>query len=89
MNSLRYLNGVLTVIAILLVIQISTAGQQAEALSISSPAMASPASYGAAFPNASSQRKQMVTELSGLNKQVEKLASLFRSGQAKVQVSKK
>lgn len=78
MRSLRYLNTVLTVIAVLLALHLWT-------LWIGGPsAVATAAAPG--LGNAATQRRQMVDQLKRLTVKIEELTSLFRSGQARVKV---
>jgi hypothetical protein len=80
MRSLRYLNSVLTVLAVLLTLQLFTAWT-------TSPAMISDAqAAGSGIPDAGAQRKQIVDELKLLNSKVNQLNTMFSSGAAKVTV---
>ena len=83
MNSLRYLNGVLTVIAILMALGLWTRWTDGTN-AVSRPLIAS--AHAAGIPDAGGQRQQMVNELKRMSQQVEKLADLFRTGQARVQL---
>ena len=92
MRSLRYLNGVLTVIAVLLTLQLWTiwsAGSAtlpgasvAEAKTTRSQA----AAKTGGIPDAGGQRAEMLKLLRQSNQQTDTLIGLFRSGQARVRV---
>ena len=82
MNSLRYLNTILTVVAILLGLQLWTnwnAGDQ------NGTALVSEA-HAQGIPDAGAQRKEMITELKGLRKQMGDLQTQLSSGKVKVQI---
>lgn len=83
MGSWRYLNTVLTMIAVLLTLNFWTrwTGGPTDRL----PLLPAPA-YAVGIPDAGHQRKQMVDELKRLSHQVEALTGLFRSGQARVKM---
>ncbi|HEX7008914.1 MAG TPA: hypothetical protein VF184_02965 [Phycisphaeraceae bacterium] len=83
MRSVRYLNAILTVLAVLLALNLwvtwaATPGGQA--LSWAEPAQA------AGIPNAGEQRKQMIDLLKALNVKVNQLTELVESGKVRVQV---
>ena len=82
MKSLRYLNTMLTVLAVLLAVQIWTTwtGGPSEVLSWTAPAQAG------GIPDAGSQRKQMVDELRQISGKLDTLTDLFRSGKARVRL---
>lgn len=83
MRSLRYLNSVLTVIAVLLTLNVYTLWtmpQSGAAVSVSTEAQA------AGLPNPGAQRQQMIDLLKKLSKQAEETKGLFKSGQARVRV---
>lgn len=84
MASLRYLNFVLTVIAVLLGMHLWTSWSVPTA----APAYAAPqeAPSGGGIPNAGAQRQQQVDMLKRLSQQTDELIGLFRSGQARVRV---
>ncbi len=86
MRSLRYLNAVLTIIAVLLTLQLWTTwtvGTSTGAL----PAQFDHASTAeAAVPNAGAQRKQMIDQLNKTNASLKELTDLFKSGKARVRV---
>lgn len=86
MRSLRYLNTVLTLIAILLTLHLWTLwnGPAGAAVSSVTPAQAAPRTAG--IPNATGQRYEMVDLLKQLNRKTDELTGLFRSGKAKVTV---
>jgi len=87
MRSLRYLNGVLTVIGVLLMLQLWTTWTGGSA-SMAAPAMArsQTAPTPGGIPNAGAQRRQMVDMLKRISQQTEVLTGLFRTGQARVRV---
>jgi len=83
MRSVRYLNAILTILAVLLALNLwvtwaATPGGQA--LSWAKPAQA------AGIPNAGEQRKEMVDLLKALNVKVAQLTDLVQSGKVRVQV---
>ena len=83
MNPLRYLNSVLTVLAILLALQLWTTWSGVvteESLSMATPA------YAQGIANAGQQRQQMVEELRKVSREVQRLSSLFESGRARVRI---
>ena len=87
MPSLRYLNTVLTLIAILLTLNLWSmwsGGPAGRMLAPESPAHAATQPMG--IPNASLQRQRMVDLLKLLNRNTEELIRLFRTGKAKVKV---
>jgi len=78
MNSIRYLNGILTVLTIVVAMQLCTTwttgpqlGQTAQAQGI---------------PDAGSQRRQIVDQLKLLNKKTEEVKALLTSGKVRVTV---
>lgn len=83
MNSLRYLNSVLTVIVLLMAFGLWT--RWMEGGSMPSSGLVSSA-HAAGIPDAGGQRKQIVDELKRVSNELEKLTSMFRSGQARVRV---
>ncbi len=88
-RSRRYLNGILTVNAVLLAAMLWT---QVAGTSTASIAAAAPQSGTAkqadtdTFPNASVQRVAMINELRGLRGDVAKLEAAVMSGKLKVQI---
>ncbi len=87
MRSIKYLNGVLTVIAVLLTLNlwtIWTAGVPTggPAVDLAQDAQAAPAG----IPNAAAQRKEMIREMQAVNRSVAGLTAMFKSGQARVRV---
>jgi len=83
-NSIRYLNSVLTVIAVLMMLGLWTrwaGGTNPQDLAMIQSANA------AGIPNAGNQRQQIVNEIKRLSTQVENLSDLFRSGQARVRLN--
>lgn len=84
MNSLRYLNGILTVIALLLALHgwalfAGVGPAAAHAASGKSPT-------GGGIPNAGAQRKQTVDMLKRISQQMDGLTQMFRTGQARVRL---
>ena len=84
MRSLRYLNTVLTIIAVLLTINIYV-GLTDDVVSTTPQANA--ASSYAGLPNAGKQRQDMLDELKKLNGKMDSLTSMFRNGDARVIVT--
>lgn len=84
MKSLRYLNTVLTAVAILLGLQLWTSWNSPAANDAGS-ALVSPA-HAAGLPDAGAQRKDMINELKSLRKQMADTHSLLASGKVRVQV---
>lgn len=78
MSSMRYLNTMLTVIAVLLGLNLLTH------MGSGGAPMVNTAHAQTGLPNAGAQRKDMIDELKKLNIQVGDLVNLFRSGEAKV-----
>lgn len=87
MHSLRYLNTVLTVLAVLLAVQIWTSwsGSGLSAAG-AAQAMAQNAPAGGGIPDAGAQRKEIIDLLKRVTQQNEELNSLLRSGQVRVKV---
>lgn len=92
MNSLRYLNTVLTMIAILLAVHAWAifAGTD-NALPATTPWVsqaqaAGKTPTGGGIPNAGAQRQQMVDMLKRISQQNESLTNMFRTGQARVRL---
>jgi len=87
MNNLRYLNMMLTLVAVLLVLNLWTlwVGTPAgERLSLTEQAHAQPN-----FPNAAEQRRQMVQELERMNAKldgIEQIRKMLQDGSARVRV---
>ena len=81
MRALRYLNTVLTIIALLLTLQLWTSWTQGTAQG-QLPDVATPAQ--AAIPNAAAQRKQMIDLIKQTNQNISDLTELFKSGKARV-----
>jgi peptidoglycan hydrolase CwlO-like protein len=81
MRSLKYLNSILTVLAVLLTLQLYTAWMSPQA-----PSMATEAHAQDGIPNAGAQRKEMIDQLKRLSQQVEELNSQFKTGRARVMV---
>lgn len=81
MRSLRYLNVMLTVLAVLMTVQIWTTWTAGG----SSMSMVHEA-HAQGVPNAGAQRKEMIDALNKLNAQITTTNELLRSGQIRVQV---
>ena len=84
MQSLRYLNTLLLVIAVLLALQLWTAW--AGGSSPAQTAIAASPTPTAGFAGAGQQRKQIVDELKRLNQEMERLTRLFEQGDARVRI---
>lgn len=81
MSNLRYLNGILTVLALLLALQLWTTWMASPApVSVASPA------YAQGIPDAGAQRLQVIDQLKLLNQKTEELKSLLMSGKVQVKV---
>ena len=83
MKSLRYLNTVLTLIAVLLTVNIWTlwnTAPGANAVSFASPAQA------VGLTNAAQQRKEMISVLKKINSDSAELKSLLANGSARVRL---
>lgn len=78
-RSLRYLNSVLTVLAVLLALNLWTTWSVTPDVG--------PAAYAQGIPDEGAQRKQMIDLLKSLNQSVDQMKELFTSGKAKVQVA--
>lgn len=98
MRSLRYLNLVLTVIAVLLTLQLWTMWASGPTL-LTDTAVAAPsrppsasvvrsrqAAKASGIPNAGAQRAETARQLQQLNQKADALINLFRSGQARVRI---
>jgi len=83
MRSLRYLNSILTVLAVLLALQLWTAWTSGP-IDLATPATAQV--RGSGIPDAGAQRKDMIDLLKRIAVQNDELASLFKSGQARVKL---
>ncbi|MBI1335685.1 MAG: hypothetical protein GC164_01835 [Phycisphaera sp.] len=81
MRSLRYLNSVLTVIAVLLTLNLYT-------LWTTSPASIEtvPTAQAAGLPDGGAQRKEMIDQLKLLNQKFDQLTQLLKSGEARVRI---
>ncbi len=83
MKSLRYLNTMLTVIAVLLTVNVWTLWTitpGGDALSIASEAQA------VGMPNAGAQRKQLIEAVKRVEAQTGELAAMFKNGSARVRL---
>jgi len=79
MKSIRYLNTILTVLAVVLTLQLWTAWT-------TGPDTLSEA-RAQGIPDAGSQREQMIGELKLLNKKVDQLKALLTSGKVRVSIT--
>ena len=89
MRTIRYLNTILMIIAVLLTLNLwvlwtSTPGGQSA--SFASEADAATARRGQGMPNAAQQRKNTIDQLKKLNAQMSDLKTLFSSGKARVRI---
>ncbi len=78
MRRLRYLNFMLTVLAVLLALNVWTAWSAAPPLAESA--------WAQGIPDAGAQRQQIIDELKKLNKTTDKVKDLLTSGDVIVQV---
>ena len=83
MQSVKYLNVILTTIAILLALQLWTSW--AGVSSDQSIEWVAPA-HAAGIPNAGYQRKQMIDRLKEVSAKLDELNQQFRSGKVRVQI---
>ena len=79
MKGLKYLNSVLTILAVLLALQLWTTWNQ-------SPVDFAQDAQAQGIPDAGAQRKQMIDELKLVNKKVDELKGLLTSGKVVVTV---
>lgn len=95
MPSLRYLNVILTVLAVLLSLQLWTTwsgygGSLAGGPSIAAPALAqtrgTPAPASAGLPDPGAQRRDMIDLLKQLVVKTDEVSSVLRSGQVRVRL---
>lgn len=80
MRSLRYLNGILTVLAVLLGLQLWTSWTANTSVDVAAPA------YAQGIPDAGAQRLQIIDQLKLLNSRTEELKGLLLSGKVQVKV---
>jgi parvulin-like peptidyl-prolyl isomerase len=88
MRSLRYLNTMLTILAVLLALQLWTTWTMSDALSAGAAtvqAAPAPAQEGG-VANAGAQRREMIDLLKRLTEQAEENKELFVSGRARVTI---
>ncbi len=78
MRSLKYLNTILTVIAVLLALHLWTLWTVAPS--------SLPTVEAAGIPDSGAQRQQMINELKLLNQKAEQIKGLFTTGRARVTV---
>ena len=83
--SLRYLNTVLTIIAVLLTLNLWTLGAGGPSHAMTE--LATPAQAAVGHANPGHQRKQMIDLLKRQVQQTEQLSGLFQSGKARVSVA--
>ena len=81
MSQMRYLNTVLTVLAVLLGLHLYTAWA-GDPPQLTAPAYA----QEGGIPNAAAQRKEMIDTLKRMSAQVEEMKGLFANGRARVTV---
>lgn len=82
MRSIKYLNTILTVLAVLLSLQLYTTWMSPDAPSMATAARA----QEGGLPNAAAQRREMIDLLKRLCQQVEELNGQFKAGSARVRV---
>ena len=83
MKSLRYLNSILTILAVLLTLNLWTlwtSGALQGGPEVATPAQAQ------GIPNAGAQRIEMINELKQQTGKLDQLITLLKSGQARVRV---
>lgn len=78
MNSLRYLNTMLTVLAVLLALNLWTAWSGGPSLS--------PEAHAQGIPDSGAQRMQMIDQLKKLNERTNEIKQLLESGEARVRI---
>ena len=88
MQSLRYLNSILTVLAVLLALNVWTMWRGAAAEMVG-PIQSAQAAGPGGIPNAGAQRKQIIDQLKSLNAKTDSLTSLLKSGTVRVRVQDK
>ncbi len=79
MRSLRYLNTVLTLLAVLLTAMLYTQWVHAPVATVAE-------AQAAGLPDAGAQRQQMVDLLKSLNQKADELNAMFKDGKARIQV---
>jgi hypothetical protein len=79
MRSLRYLNCMLTVLAVLLTLQLWTTWS-------ASPVTLSQEAHAQGIPNAGAQRKEMIDTLNNIQRELTATNELLRSGQMRVTI---
>jgi hypothetical protein len=77
MRSLRYLNCVLTVLAVLLSLQLWTTWNTSHASMVQE-------AHAQGIPNAGAQRKEMIDALNSIQRELQQTNDLLRSGQLRV-----
>ena len=83
MQSVKYLNVILTAITILLALQLWTSWA---GVSSDQPIELAAPAHAAGIPNAGAQRQQMIDRLKDVSAQLTELNNQFRTGQARVRV---
>lgn len=84
MTGIKYLNSILTVLAVLLALNLWTSWATGPAAQTLAPQQALAQEHG--IPNAAMQRKDMIDLLKNLNVEVAGLKTLLTSGQARVRL---
>ena len=87
MRQAKYLNGILTVNAVLLAGLLWTQVADGPILSQTAEASAPPKRNVPTFPNASDQRMEIVRSVRSLEKKVVELNSMLKAGKMKVEVT--
>ena len=80
MPNLRYLKGILTIIAVLLTLNLWTMWTSSPATDMATPAQAQ------GLANAASQRQQMVNAMKENTKKMDQMIALLKSGQVRVRI---
>ena len=88
MKSLRYLNLMLTLIAVLLAAHLYTLWTMTSGIAASAQAQVQSSNAPAGVPNAGAQRQEMISILRQLVNKTEEVNNTLRSGQMRVQVEK-
>ena len=81
MHTLRYLNGILTVLALLLALNLWTAWTATPATDLASTA------HAQGIPDEGAQRRDIIDQLKLLNTKADAIQALLSSGQVRVQVA--
>jgi hypothetical protein len=86
MASLKYLNTMLTVVAVLLAVHLWTWWSSPAGDRLTTFLPAAQAGEPVGIPDSGAQRVQMINELKQMNKKLDALTDLLRSGKARVRV---